>query len=153
MSSAPRRVPWWAYAGLAAYLAALLVLVLWPEGSRLFRVQLQLGEWLWTVVPYSWMPFDRLSFVLNVLVAVPAAALAMVVVPRSQWWHWALLAGVLSLGVELVQWRYLPQRSPELADLVANTLGAGAGALLGQRWRPRIRGRPGPPDHPKGTDP
>jgi glycopeptide antibiotics resistance protein len=147
------RAPWWTYAVLVAYLAGLLVLVLWPEGSLLFRLQLQLGEWLWTVVPYSWMPFERLSFVLNALVAVPASALAMVLLPRSRWWHWALLAGVLSVGVELVQWRYLPERSPELSDVVANTLGAGAGALLGRRWRSGTHQRTGASDPMNSTDP
>lgn len=147
------RAPWWAYAVLVAYLAGLLVLVLWPEGSLLFRLQLQLGEWLWTVVPYSWMPFERLSFVLNALVAVPAAALAMVLLPRSRWWHWALLAGVLSVGVELVQWRYLPERSPELSDVVANTLGAGVGALLGRRWRSGSHQQRDVSDPVNSTDP
>jgi VanZ family protein len=55
--------------------------------------------------------------------------------------------------VELVQWRYLPERSPELSDVVANTLGAGAGALLGRRWRSGTHQRTGASDPMNSTDP
>ncbi|MBA2696817.1 MAG: VanZ family protein [Ornithinimicrobium sp.] len=123
---------------LAGYLLGLAVLVLWPEGDTVTRGNLLVTRAFLRLGAPEWMSPEFWQLVNNVLVCVPAGALAMVLWPRSRGWWWVLLAGTLSLGVELVQWRYLPARTPSVLDVLANTTGAGLGVILGLHLR-RIR--------------
>ena len=81
-----------------------------------------------------WVPFYSarviLDFLLNILLYIPLGAAAIVVLGRRGI-HLPLviaLGFVISLGVEWTQ-RYVPMRSSTFNDLVANTLGAGLGAI------------------------
>lgn len=120
---------------LAGYLLGLALLVLWPEGANVTRANVLVTRGLWRLGAPHWMSPAFWQVVNNVLVCVPAGILAMVLWPRSRGWWWVLLAGTLSLGVELVQWRYLPSRTPSVLDVLANTTGAGLGVLIGERLR------------------
>lgn len=120
---------------LAGYLLGLAVLVLWPEGANVTRANVLFTRVFWAAGAPRWMSPNFWQLVNNVLVCMPAGALAMVLWPRSRGWWWVLLAGTLSLGVELVQWRYLPARTPSVLDVLANTTGAGLGVVLGVHLR------------------
>lgn len=132
------RIPWWGYAVLAGYLVGLAVLVLWPQGADVTRANMLVARGFARLGAPGWMSPEFWQVVNNVLVGVPAGALAMVLWPRSRGWWWVLLAGALSVSVELVQWAYLPARFPSLLDVLANTAGAGLGVLLGALVR-RVR--------------
>lgn len=57
-----------------------------------------------------------------------------------------LLAAAVSLAAEIVQARYLPERTFDLRDVIANAVGAGLGALLvvlAARVTPSTRNEPG----------
>ena len=58
----------------------------------------------------------------------------------------AVLLALLAYGgaIELLQ-RHVPGRSAEWADLLADAIGIGAGALLAAAWLRRRRGRPQSP--------
>lgn len=116
---------------LAGYLLGLAMLVLWPEGANVTRVNVLVTRAFWRLGAPAWMSPGFWQVVNNVLVCVPAGALAMVLWLRSRGWWWVLLAGTLSLAVELVQWRYLPSRTPSILDVLANTAGAGLGVWVG----------------------
>ncbi len=130
-----RRVPWWGYVVLAGYLVGLAVLVLWPEGATVTHVNMLVAAGFQRLGAPAWMSPAFWEVVNNILVGVPAGALAMVLWPRSRGWSWILLAAALSLCVELVQWRYLPSRTPSVLDVLANTTGAAVGVAIGAQLR------------------
>lgn len=71
----------------------------------------------------------RVEFMLNTAMFAPVAFLAALTFPRHPWANWVVYALVASGGVELLQGLYLPPRSAQFEDVVANTLGALLGAL------------------------
>jgi glycopeptide antibiotics resistance protein len=76
----------------------------------------------------------------------PLTVLTTLIWPRRSWTYWVAWAFVLSCAVELSQGLFLPARSAQFVDVVANTLGALAGAwamsLAGGAWRAvRVRDR------------
>lgn len=71
----------------------------------------------------------RVEFMLNTAMFAPVAFLAALTFPRHPWANWVVYALVASGGVELLQGLYLPPRSAQFEDVVANTSGALLGAL------------------------
>jgi glycopeptide antibiotics resistance protein len=71
----------------------------------------------------------RVEFLLNTAMFAPVAFLAAVAFPRHPWANWVVYGFVLSGAVELLQGVYLPPRSAQFVDVVANTLGALLGAV------------------------
>ena len=92
--------------------------------------------WLQGVGAPAWViASDRVEFALNVAMFVPVVFLASLVLPRQRWANWVVYGFVASCLVELVQGLYLPPRSAQFSDVVANTLGALIGAVLaGVLW-------------------
>jgi glycopeptide antibiotics resistance protein len=72
----------------------------------------------------------RVEFLLNTAMFAPVAFLAAVAFPRHPWANWVVYGFVLSGGVELLQGLYLPPRSAQFVDVVANTLGGLIGTVI-----------------------
>jgi glycopeptide antibiotics resistance protein len=115
---------------MAGYGVLLLGILLGPASlpadgiSWIGDVALRLGA------PDRLLVGDRVEFVVNIGVIVPAAALGSVVWPRTTWRDWTAYGFLFSATIELVQGLLLPTRYPEFDDIVANTLGACIGAAL-----------------------
>ena len=132
----------------AAYVVALAVLVAGPWGWGLNRLTVDLYaqfRYDWPIAP-DWVGPEHYGILLNVLLFVPLGAL-LVLVTRLPWWA-AMAAAALASGlIETAQWLWLA-RDGGGSDVVANTLGAGLGAvvvsLLG-RPGSRRAGRPASP--------
>lgn len=77
----------------------------------------------------------RVEFLLNAAMFAPIALLATLTFPRHPWANWVVYAFVASALVELLQGVYLPPRSAQFVDVVANTLGALVGALMAVPFR------------------
>lgn len=90
--------------------------------------------------PAALLAPGRVEFVLNAAMVVPVALLAGLAFPRRPWASWVVYGFVASCAVELVQGLYLPPRSAQFEDVVANTLGAVTGAL-GVLVTRRVAGR------------
>ena len=73
---------------------------------------------------------DRAEFLCNALILMPASALAALLWPRTTWRDWTAYTFVAAALVELTQGLLLPGRTASQADVVANTLGGLAGALV-----------------------
>ena len=113
-----------------AYLAVVAWLTLTPlstdlESSILGRLAGLLARYPET----EWFTFNRLEFIANVAMFVPFGVFFILLFGRRNWWL-AILVGVLmTLGIEGIQ-QLIPSRVPDIRDLVANSLGTTAGALL-----------------------
>jgi hypothetical protein len=73
------------------------------------------------------------DFLLNILLFIPLG-LGLALAGFS-WRRTIILAGLLSFSIELLQMKVIAGRDASLSDLLTNTLGAGAGALLAADWR------------------
>lgn len=72
----------------------------------------------------------RVEFVLNAAMFTPAVLLAALTFPHRPWATWVAYAFLGSFAVEAVQALFLPARSAQFVDVVANTLGAVVGVVL-----------------------
>ncbi len=127
---------------LAVYLGVLLVALLAPESGRQTEAVLRLQDLLARIgVDGPWLTYDRLEVVGNALIVVPVALLGSVIRPAWTWRDWTALAFVGALAVETVQGVLLPDRQAAFSDVVANTVGALAGALLFRLVRPMLRAK------------
>lgn len=72
---------------------------------------------------------SRVEFGLNVLILVPFSLLGAMITDQTDWRTWVAYGFVFSGFVELSQGLVLGARSATFSDVVANTLGAGIGAV------------------------
>lgn len=121
-----RRAEWIA---LAAVLAVILTIVLWPTPvDRPYDGGLHgtLADLYRHGLP-RFVDYTFVETAANVVMFLPLGALiASVALPRL-WWVSGVLGLALSLSVEFTQAEFLPQRLASASDLMANT----SGALLG----------------------
>ena len=120
-----------AVVALACYMAVLLFALLTPSAGVpsasvgwLADVMRRLGAPEVVLVP------ERVEFVANVLILVPATALGALRWRSLTWRDWTAYGFVFSGWVELLQGLFLDERSATHVDVVANTLGALGGAAL-----------------------
>ena len=97
------------------------------------------------------------EFALNVVAFVPVSLLGSLLWPRPTWRDWTAYGFVASFGVEAFQAVFLSARSATHADVVSNTLGALAGAVLAVafvqvRERTPSEGRADLPDRSSPTE-
>jgi glycopeptide antibiotics resistance protein len=112
----------------------LLVVGLLTLGPTLWRTRpasgdydvLSLSTWL---DPETWVRIGSPEFVANILLFVPLGLLLRLAVPRGTWLGATVVGGIVSVSIEVLQvWT---PRVSDPRDIVANTLGTLAGALLG----------------------
>lgn len=109
---------------LAPGAALCALLVLSPSGTVIWTI----NHAIWEVVQalLGWLPFAEaltpvvLERVWNVVMFVPLGLGVTLIHPR--WW-WAILLSLASLGIESAQFLFFPNRLPEVADIVTNSLG------------------------------
>ncbi|HEX2893667.1 MAG TPA: VanZ family protein [Marmoricola sp.] len=118
---------------LAAYALFLAWTVFWPTGRIAGSVVLHADDAALTLgVPARIIDPSRMEFALNAAMVAPLVVLAVLLWPRWGWERWTAYAFVASSAVELTQGLFLPMRSAQYVDVVANTCGAGLGAVLGR---------------------
>jgi hypothetical protein len=122
--------------GLAAYLVAALVVLLSPVSPE--AIVAAVTAWLRDDVGLSAVRQGWIEFGANVAMFVPLGLLVTLAF-RHAWWGVAA-ALIISAGAELAQ-VLLPGRLASPRDVVANVLGAGAGAAVIVAVRAIRRGR------------
>ena len=123
---------------LGGYGAFLAVVLLWPRGSFPSGVVIHVIQALTRLgAPGILVAGNRVEFALNALMVVPLVWLAVLVWPRWGWERWTAYGFVASGLVELFQGVFLPARSAQMPDVVANTLGVMIGAAAAQWWARR----------------
>ena len=130
---------------LVVYCLLLLLALLWPTSTQQSAMVTWLGHVLSGLgAPHRYVEFGRLEVVMNAIIVAPVTLLATFVRPSYSWRDWTALAFCLACVVELVQGLLLPDRHPSFSDVVANTLGALLGALLGLGVRRAFVGKSPP---------
>lgn len=116
---------------LAAYLAFIGFVLLAPIPWLATGVVGETEDLLVRLgLPSGFTEGARVEFALNAAMFVPLALLAALSFPSRPWASWVAYGFIGSFLVEAVQAVFLPDRSAQFVDVVANTLGATVGALL-----------------------
>jgi glycopeptide antibiotics resistance protein len=132
-------------AAYLVYLAAVLELVLWPRPDTPSGAVAAVTGFLHAIGLQA-VGEPQVEVALNVLLFVPLGLIGVLLVRRLPWSAWAVVGLGFSLFLEGCQWAFLPERTPALSDVLANTIGSALGALLGSRVRgPTSAARPGTP--------
>lgn len=117
---------------LAPYLIAVL-LITWLPANAAGKVTGIVGRIARSIAARFDVSFltayNALEFLANIALFMPLGILVALAWPKLRWWHIVLCGLALTLLIEGVQMT-LPSRFPTASDIVANTAGAGAGAVL-----------------------
>ncbi|WP_340539445.1 VanZ family protein [Nocardioides sp. GXZ039] len=78
----------------------------------------------------SWLTYDRAEFLANIALFVPVGLFLLLLFGSRWWWVAAVGAFALTSAIESLQ-HSIPGRVPDDRDLLANTLGALIGIVVG----------------------
>lgn len=113
-----------------AYLGVVAWVTLGPQPldaagrSGLHRVI----RWLQARDATGWVTYEGVEFTANIIMFLPIGLLFVLLLGRRLWPLTLLLGVALSIGIEAAQ-VFLPERVPDVRDLVANSMGAVFGVI------------------------
>ena len=87
--------------------------------------------------------FLDLEFFGNILMFVPLGVFAALLISKKGWWILLFLGPVFSALIEIYQANFLPDRYPELRDVLSNSLGFLSGAAIALALRLLVSYRDG----------
>ncbi|MCU1543719.1 MAG: VanZ family protein [Microbacteriaceae bacterium] len=87
--------------------------------------------------------FLDIEFFGNILMFVPLGVFAALLVPRRAWWTLLFMGTAFSGVIEASQAAFLPDRFPEVRDLISNTTGFLIGAVVSVALRLLVAHRDG----------
>lgn len=79
---------------------------------------------------WTWLGFNTLEVLSNILVFVPIGILAFILFPRRIWLLAFAAGPAISVAIEVVQRLALPHRAATVADVLANSAGATIGVAI-----------------------
>jgi glycopeptide antibiotics resistance protein len=115
---------------MAVYLVVVALIVFWPTAGHASGSVHGIWSVLQVVGVPAWVTPKGIEFVTNVLLFMPLSFLGHAFRPRWRWQGWFAAGLTGTILIELGQALFLPDRSPALIDIAANTLGAVLGYLL-----------------------
>jgi glycopeptide antibiotics resistance protein len=125
---------------LGIYSVLLLLALFSPTSDQQSGAVQWLGSQLTSAgLPEQLVAFNRLEVLMNAAIVAPVTFLASLVWPAWTWRDWTAAGFVFAVGVELAQGLLLPGRQAAFSDVVANTTGAMAGALVVSAARSMLR--------------
>ena len=129
--------------GVAGGLAVLYVLflaftVFWPSAEYATGTVDVATDFLHSLGAPGWITDSWMEFLANIVLFIPLSLLGSVLLDRWGWRFWLGAGFAASACIELAQLIFLGGRSPTLLDVLANTLGAVAGALIAVALRTRL---------------
>ena len=87
--------------------------------------------------------YAAVEFSANVMMFVPVGFALALLPPRRLWWVGVIAGSLLSALIEAAQWLMLPERTPSVSDILANSVGALLGAGIALLVRVAAVGRAG----------
>ena len=121
------------------YVFVVAFIVFWPGSDVPSSSVQRIHGWLQELGAPADLSPERVEFGLNVLLFVPLSLLGSLLKPRWTWSSWVVVGYCATVGVETIQALLLPQRSPTMKDIVANTGGALIGAVIAWGIRHGVR--------------
>src|SRR5690606_7236049 len=79
--------------------------------------------------------FLTIEFIGNILMFVPLGIFAAMLISARYWWTLLFLGTMFSGFIELAQRQFLPDRYPEIRDLISNSTGFLIGATIAVVFR------------------
>lgn len=79
----------------------------------------------------AFVDYGVVEFVANVGMFIPIGLFAAIAVSKKLWWIVIIAGPLMSIGIERAQSLLLPDRFATVSDIVANSLGAIIGAIVG----------------------
>lgn len=128
---------------LAVYAGVVLIATMWPTPldagyesaiARVLDILHRHG------VP-EWFGYGKLEFTANIAMFVPLGFLLALTLPERGWWAVMLLVPGFSALIEYTQGEFLAARFASGWDVVANTVGGYAGAVLAYLLRALVHAR------------
>lgn len=118
--------------GAALYLAVVGWVTLGPQPlddntDGWLRTLLGLFSEHWLT---AWITYDLVEFLANIAMFVPIGCVFLLLLGRRRWWLALLLGIVLTCVIEFTQ-QFLPTRVSDVRDIIANSLGALIGVVIG----------------------
>jgi glycopeptide antibiotics resistance protein len=131
--SARARLRRWAPRLILVYLVALAFIAFGPVpvDRDAHDALLALIDWLQVHGAPGWVRYSLVEFLANIVLFVPVGLFVMIMTGVRGWWLAVLVGFAASCTIELGQLIFLPDRVATLSDVIANTLGAAVGAVLG----------------------
>jgi VanZ family protein len=124
----------WIRALLAIYAVALAVVGYLPVPVDR-GVSPMLGRFVLAMQRYAMgFTYEMVEFTANVIWFVPLGLLGVLAFGRRWWWLVLLGGAAVSTAIEAGQWLLLPERTPTLVDVAANTVGTAIGVALAVGW-------------------
>jgi glycopeptide antibiotics resistance protein len=128
----------------AAYVLVIAAMTLGPQPSDATT-----NSWAEAVIAIvdrnllASFDYSDLEFLGNIALFLPLGLLLILMLGRGRWWVVVLIGVAATCGIEFAQ-HYIPNRVPDVRDLIANSAGAIAGILLGLPFAKIRRGEPTP---------
>ena len=117
---------------LVSYLAAIAIVGFWPERvDTAFRGDVVRVVETMSNNGFVYMSYDLVDAFANVMWFVPIGVLALLTIGRRYWVVALLLCVAISCVVEVAQASVLSSRVGSISDVVANSVGAVTGILVG----------------------
>jgi glycopeptide antibiotics resistance protein len=136
------RLARFALPALVLYSALLAFALLWPTSDRQNHMVVWVGDVLTSLgTPAEVVTFGRLEVLANAVIVVPVSLLGSIAFPRVDWARWTAYGFLGAVAVEVVQGVLLGGRNASFSDVVANTAGILAGAVLVAVVRLMLRNR------------
>ena len=131
--SARTRLRRWAPRLMLVYLVALALIAFWPApvDRDAHDALLAVIDWLQERGAPGWVRYSLVEFAANVVLFVPVGLFVMILAGPRGWWLAVLTGFAASCTIELGQLIFLPDRFATLSDVLANTIGATLGAVIG----------------------
>ena len=129
---------------LGVYTAFVLVITLSPQmpGSGFVsRIVTRVLASLHARGMFEFVDFLVVEFLGNILMFIPLGIFVALLVSRRHWWVLLFAGTVFSGFIELGQLLFLPDRVPEVRDLVSNSTGFILGAIAAVVFRLAIAHR------------
>lgn len=114
------------------YLIGLVLVAFWPTPIDRDARDLigSLVGWLGRHGAPEWLGYRAIEFGANIALFVPVGLFITILAGAGRWWLGLFVGFAASCTIEFGQLVFLPARFATINDVVANSAGAAAGALL-----------------------
>ncbi len=128
---------------LSSYLIILVTTSLWPkpvDGVGVIEtITRELLRFTSGVDALKWIQYNQLEAIANVLLYIPLGVFLALFWPNARLWMLCLVPVLVSVGVEISQRLFLPDRYATVNDVFFNALGGLLGVVISVSIRQRMK--------------